>query len=234
MNEKKFLKRVGRFVNQHELIKADDTVAVGVSGGKDSFALLNVLHKRLEHLPIAYKIVAVHIDFGLNPNQTEAIKKFCQDTKIECIIEKYTFPDSEGGMNCFWCSWNRRKALFNSVEKYKIRKLALAHHLDDYIETVFMNMFYQAKVESILPKTIFFDGKLEMVRPFLNLTTTEITKYADYKKFPIENHKCPFGIESKRMEFRKLLDTFDKLDPTGLYKYNIFNAVNKEVGELAK
>jgi tRNA 2-thiocytidine biosynthesis protein TtcA len=205
------MKKVGLSINKYSLIKDKDTVVVALSGGKDSYALLDILHTRLKHLPIKYNLIGLHVDFGYNKKEVEEIKKFCAKRDIPCHIESKKLPKgNKQEPNCFWCSWNRRKIIFDFMKDNGYKKLAFGHHADDAIETLFLNMFYQSKFESFYPKTIFFKGTLEVIRPLINCTNNEIETYSKLQKFKTSHHKCPFNIKSERIHIRQILKKLTK------------------------
>jgi len=206
--ERKLLKKVGYAINTYDMIHADDTVVVALSGGKDSYALLELLHLRLRYLPIRYSLVGVHIDFGTNPEQVAHIEAFCNERSIPCVIEQKKLPSTrKEDISCFWCAWNRRKALFEYCGRTGIRTLAFGHTMDDAIETLLMNMCYQSKIESFYPKTLFFGGEIHVVRPLILLSNEELAQYACHKAFPVAQHACPYGIATERQRIRKILAT---------------------------
>lgn len=204
--EKKLLRKVGFAINQYDMIHADDTVAVALSGGKDSYALLELLHLRLRYLPIRYSLMGLHIDFGTDPEQVAHIETFCRERAIPCVIEKKTLSYArKEDISCFWCSWNRRKALFEYAGRTGIRILAFGHTMDDAIETLFLNMCYQSKIESFYPTTLFFGGEIHVIRPLIFVSNEELVEYARHKSFPTLQHACPYHIETERKRMREIL-----------------------------
>ncbi|MFH1715321.1 MAG: ATP-binding protein [Elusimicrobiota bacterium] len=223
--EKKLLRKIGRTINRYEMISANDTVAVAISGGKDSYALLEALHLRRRYLPIKYNLTAVHIDFGFSGDNTLNIQEFCKERGIEIYIEKRNIEkNNKSETSCFWCSWNRRKALFEFIRRLKINKLAFAHHMDDVIETMFLNMMYQSRFESFLPNTIFFSGELNVIRPLFECSDAEMKEYALYKGFPKDLMKCPFGIKSRRAEIREMIKKLSEKHDDESFKYSMLNS----------
>ena len=221
-------RKFGRALKEFAMLEDEDTIAVGMSGGKDSYTLLDLFHKRQKGFPVKYDVVAVHIDYGLSENQTQNIIKFCEDRKVKYVIQKEKLEIEKGReVNCFYCSWIRRTSLFKFVHKLGIKKLALGHHMNDLVETIFLNMFYQSKFESFLPTTKFFKGEFHLIRPLVHAKNSEIIDYAIRHKFPFEKHKCPFGIESERNSIREMIQNLEKKDP--LIINNIFNSWIKTI-----
>ncbi|MFC1485095.1 ATP-binding protein [bacterium] len=221
-------KKMGRALKEYEMLEDGDVVAVGLSGGKDSYSLLDLLWRRKKYLPINYQIKALHVDFGYCGEQTQNIIKFCKERDIECYVQKEKLVIKKGrDVNCFYCSWVRRSILFKFLGKWNIKKLAFGHHMNDAAETLFLNMFYQSKFESFYPKTRFFKGEFDVIRPLILCTNKEIKEYADRNNLPYHAHSCPFDIESQRKKIRDIIDKFCIKDEQILY--NIFASWMKSI-----
>ncbi len=208
--EKRLSKNFTKALKEFNMLSSGDIIAVAVSGGKDSYALLDLFCKRKKHIPIKYNLLAVHIDFGKNDEQIKLIKNFCKERDVEILIKKEKLDPGEKGINCFYCSWMRRTYLFKLVDELKIKKLALGHHQNDLAETLFLNMFYQGKFESFLPNTKFFNGRFNLIRPLCFCKEKNIIEYSKYKKFPSSVHNCPFNIKTNRNKLKLFLNYFDK------------------------
>jgi tRNA 2-thiocytidine biosynthesis protein TtcA len=216
-------RKMGQALKKFDMLADGDVVAVGMSGGKDSYALLDLLARRRKFIPVKYDVVGVHVDLGFSEEQTENIKKFCDERGVKCYFEKQTLePEAGKAINCFYCSWMRRTYLFKFVGRLGIKKLALGHHMNDLVETVFLNLFYQSKFESFLPNTKFFKGEFNLIRPLIFCKNSEILKYAEAHNFPHDIHKCPFDIKSQRNEIREMIEKLEAKDP--LIVNNIFSA----------
>lgn len=224
-------KKFGKALKKYGMLIDGETIAVGMSGGKDSYTLLDLFYRRRRDFPIDYKLVAVHIDFGLSENQSKKIRQFCLERNIECFIEKQELVIEEGReVNCFYCSWMRRTYLFQFVHRLGIKKLAFGHHLNDCVETIFLNMFYQSKFESFLPKTTFFNGEFDLIRPLVLCSDKNIRAYADRNNLPYEGHKCPFGLLGERNSMREMIKKLEEKDERIVY--NVFNSFMKEKEKL--
>ena len=221
-------KKFGRALKEFEMLEDGDTIAVGMSGGKDSYTLLDLFYRRQKSFPIKYNLVAVHIDFGMNEGQSEKIAAFCEERGIKYYIEQEKLEIEEGReVNCFYCAWMRRTHLFKFVHRLGIKKLAFGHHMNDLVETIFLNMFYQAKFDSFLPKTTFFKGEFDLIRPLVLCQSKNIKAYADRNNLPYAGHECPFGLSSERNEMREMVEKLDAKNE--LIVYNIFNSFIKSI-----
>lgn len=223
---KKVLKDAGRSINQHAMIEANNRVAVGVSGGKDSLALIDILARRMEHIPVSYTIVPVFIrTAGVHDAMDSAqLEEFCinccgsfREIRVECDMKTDKDP-------CFVCSWHRRKALFDFCKTEYISTLALGHTMDDRAETLLMNMFYQGNISSMPLHQYFFEGNLKIIRPLGEIPEADIIRYTKLIKLPVCKHDCPYFKNQSRKRIRKMLNTFEHDHP--YIKNNIVSSIS--------
>ncbi|MBN1913135.1 MAG: tRNA 2-thiocytidine(32) synthetase TtcA, partial [Candidatus Omnitrophica bacterium] len=160
-------KRVGKAIMDYRMLEEGDRIAVAVSGGKDSLAMLRVLDDRRAFVPIKYEVVAVHVDLGYPRSCAKALERYFKKIGVEYHIEKCDELKKikKKDISCFWCAWNRRKALFEASDRLGCNKIALGHHKDDIIETILMNMFFNGEISAMCPKQELFHGKLTVIRP---------------------------------------------------------------------
>lgn len=225
----KIWNKAGKAINQYEMIGEDDEIMVAVSGGKDSLALLEILATRRNWLPINYTIHAVHIITQDVPYVIDKVwlSDFCKDLNVHLhFVETYAGIEEKSGKKkpCFICSWNRRKELFRITEKLGIKKLATGHHLDDALETLFINMAYHGTMTSIPPTLSMFDGALQMIRPLILLTDAELKRYAEIKGFKSLKQPCPYEDTTMRTTARKLVDQFDAVHKKA--RFNLFKSMS--------
>jgi len=207
------LKRVNRAVRDFDLIAGGDRIAVGVSGGKDSRTLIDLLSRGVD-IPGDYEVVAVHIDgsgVGL-PDQTAWLEPWFRELGVAYLIKPLAVPEQEPlPMDCFRCSWNRRKALFSAANELGCNKVALGHHADDAAVTALMSMMYKGQVETLAPRLRFFQGRFLVIRPLITLSEAEIQRYARACGwvFPSEL-ACPREGSARRVQIGQFLATFPK------------------------
>ncbi|MBU2258325.1 MAG: tRNA 2-thiocytidine(32) synthetase TtcA, partial [Candidatus Omnitrophica bacterium] len=160
-------KRMGRAIGDYDLIQDGDKIVVAVSGGKDSLSLLKILADRRSFVPVKYEIMAVHVDMGYPCHHPKILAEYFKKLGVEYHVEKIDILQgkSRKDISCFWCSWNRRKALFKAADRFNFNKVALGHHKDDIVETILMNMFFQGEISAMSPKQVLFDGKITIIRP---------------------------------------------------------------------
>lgn len=234
MNEKDLLvtqKKVGKVIWENKLIEANDRVVVGLSGGKDSYSLLHILANVHRRVPFKFDIEAVHINVVNIPydKQYEFMQKFCNNLSVKLnIVEIEVDLDRDKSLsNCFKCSWNRRTELFKFTNRNNYNKLALGHNLDDAVETLMLNMFYNAEISSIPYKVEMFQNKFQIIRPLLETQKQFIIEYSKIIELPEEQKTCPFAQESKRQEVRDMINQLEKSNKD--FKKNIFRSMKKIV-----
>ncbi|HEY89848.1 MAG TPA: tRNA 2-thiocytidine(32) synthetase TtcA [Thermoflexia bacterium] len=206
-------KPLNRAVREFNLIEDGDRIAVGVSGGKDSRVLLELLLRGVD-IQGAYEVVAVHIegtDVGL-PDQRPVLEPWFRTLGVEYEIAPLAVAANEPlPLNCFRCSWHRRKALFCAADRWGCNKVALGHHADDAAVTTLLNVLYKGQTESLASHRTFFEGRFIVIRPLIYVEESAITRYARARgwKFPPEL-ECPRGRETRRAKLTEFLRTLDK------------------------
>ncbi|MBL7072591.1 MAG: tRNA lysidine(34) synthetase TilS [Candidatus Omnitrophica bacterium] len=211
-------KRLGLAVNRYGMISAGDKVLVAVSGGKDSLALLHLLERRKRALPIDYTVMAVHIttDYDSRPKiKKKELTKYFNSLGCEYVFKeiKIAKKNKQKEQNCFWCSWNRRKVLFETAEEAGFSKIAFGHHKDDAVETFLMNMFWKAELSGMNPVQSLFEGKIAIIRPLILLEEKDVASYARFAELPELKSDCPRNSDSKRAFIRRMIKQLEKENP---------------------
>jgi tRNA(Ile)-lysidine synthetase-like protein len=221
------LKKVGKAIYDYKLINDNDRILIGVSGGKDSLTLLRLLLLKRTYLPIKYTVIAAHIDFGLFQQNGIQLDDYFKKNQVDYHIEKIELPakNNDKLSNCFWCSWNRRKILFNLAKRYNCNKVALGHHFDDIVETFLMNLFFHGEISSMPPKLSMFSGELEIIRPLIYIPEELIREYAICMKLPFVEYICPNYDNSQRRFIENLLSELEK--KCDYLKKNIFRSMKR-------
>ncbi len=226
-------KTVGRAINRYSLIAGGDRVAVALSGGKDSLALLETIARRRRRLPVTYELFAVHVFISNIGYESDVrfMESFCEslDVPFRLIEMEVDLTKDETKSRCFVCSWHRRKALFSFAEEMHCGKLAFGHHMDDAIETLFMNMIYNGTMSSLPPCLPMFEGNLQVIRPLILLEKKEIDKYAGIREFPSELKRCPYSDDTARIRAREMIENMTSSD--SVIKKNIFRSMSNIHGE---
>lgn len=205
-------KKIGKTINDNNLILEGDKILIAVSGGKDSLVLLDSLWRRLKFIPIKYEIIAVHISLvGLSYQiDKNVIKEFCDNRGIEFkIIEEKVDISLSNKSPCFICSSTRRKLLFEFAVANNCNKLAFGHHMDDAVETLLMNMMYHSNISSIPYSIDMFDGKFQIIRPLLKIRNNETLQYSEIFNYPKMKSLCSFEDKTKRKLASDLINTME-------------------------
>jgi len=227
---KKINSLMGKAIHDHSLIKDGDNILIAVSGGKDSLTLLTLLKEIQRWAPVKFGLTGVHVstDFkcgGCMHDKT--LTDIFDAAGIECHFLDIKVLDEKGQTTCFWCSWNRRKALFELAEKLGCNKLALGHHKDDIVETMLLNLIYQGEISAMNPRQELFNGKITIIRPLCYVDEDTIKTFAAESDFPPQLCTCPFGRQSRRKYIKRFLREAGENTPEVNIKTNIFKAVGR-------
>ncbi len=225
----KILRLAGTAINRYGLIRENQKVGVAVSGGKDSCVLLEALALRLRHIPVEYELVALHVrveNTGYEIDM-EHLESFCGELKVPLHVRTISpdFTRDRKKSPCFVCSWHKRKELFKLVNELGCSGLALGHNMDDAVETLLMNMIYNASIYSMPPRLSMFGGEFDIIRPLYLIPEKVLSNYARIRGFPSEIASCRFSGDNRREEMRELVRYIEKRYSKG--KNNIFHSMSR-------
>lgn len=225
--EKSVSKKVGKAIADYKMIKDGDKILVAVSGGKDSMTLLKILSERRSFVPIRYEILAVHVDMGYRCVNKEVLKKFLGDNGYPFFFKKVDVlkGKSRRDITCFWCSWTRRKALFEAAREHGCNKIALGHHKDDIVQTILMNLLFEGQISAMSPNQEMFGGKLAIIRPLAYVDEKDTEALARQNKFPVPHCACPNADTTKRSVVAKFIKEIEKVTPG--VKTNVFRSLQR-------
>jgi tRNA 2-thiocytidine biosynthesis protein TtcA len=224
---RRFIKQTGRSINKYEMIKDKETILLGISGGKDSLALALALSLRRKWLPIDYNLKGVMINWIEHPISDEAKKELHKffdklDIELEIVDEPQFSTSFKGEFNCYLCSRNRRRVLFNYARENKIGLIALGHHLDDLVETTLINTCFRGKFSTMLPIQEFFSGSLHIIRPMIEVRENVIKRIALVYDIPTVKPVCPFDQTNIRAKLKPIIRELSHID--NLTREHIFKA----------
>jgi tRNA 2-thiocytidine biosynthesis protein TtcA len=219
--EKKIVQKVGAAVGDYGLISDGDRVMVCVSGGKDSYALLDALLLLGRKSPVGYQLVAVNVDQGWPGYQTEAIRahlcargvehRMVRAHEIAGIVERVLRPEETGATPCSLCSRLRRGVLYGLAAEMGATKIALGHHLDDLAETLLLNLFYSGSLRAMPPRLEAEDGRNVVIRPLVYVEERDLIAYAEERRYPVVRCSCPTcGLpDQQRQVVKRLLSSIE-------------------------
>lgn len=225
----RFIKSVGKTINEFNMIKENDNVLLAVSGGKDSLALALALSLRRKWLPVTYTLNALMINWEEHPINDEAqknLKKYFNDLDINLeIINEKQYPESfKGEFNCYLCSRNRRRILFEKASLNGTYLIAMGHHLDDMVETTLMNLCFRADFNSMNPVQLFFEGKLKIIRPLIETRESVTLRIAENYNIPVIKPVCPYDQTNIRSKIKPIVKSLSQIDK--LSREHVFKAMN--------
>ncbi len=215
MELQKLLSKARRAVEDYQMISEGDKVAVGLSGGKDSVTLLCILASLKRFYPKKFDLVAITVDMGLgaDENEIEQTRELCSSLGVEYHVERtqigqIVFDVRKESNPCSLCANMRRGALNNAAKKLGCNKVALGHHADDLIETLFLSLFYESRLSTFAPVTFLERQELTVIRPMIYIREKEISGFAKDK--PIIRNPCPADKHTKRQYIKDLLKTLEQ------------------------
>lgn len=220
IKQKKLMRTMLSTVVEYGLIEAGDHIMVAISGGKDSYTLLELLLAARKRAPFEFKITAVHLDQNQPGYDGQPLKDWLIAHKIDHqIMSEDTYSivvdkTKPGGTYCALCSRLRRGILYRCAKEIGANKIALGHHRDDSIETLLLNLIYAGKLQAMPPKYLTDDGQFYVIRPLIEMAEKDIIKYANQRAFPIlPCNLCGSQEGLKRERMKKLLDSLEEEKP---------------------
>ena len=229
---RKIRNQVGRAIGDFELIGAGDRVMVCLSGGADSYTLLDLLLRLQRAAPIDFELIAVNVDQKQPGFPQQVLPRYLRSIGVEYrIIEEDTFSVvqeliPEGKTTCSLCSRLRRGVLYKTATELGASKIALGHHADDIVETLFLNMFYNGRLKTMPPKLRSDDGRNTVIRPLAYVREAPIKQYAEAMAFPIiPCNLCGSQTNLQRQAVKAMLREWDRVYPGRVE--NILNSLSR-------
>lgn len=238
--EKRIRERfVKAFVTYH-LLEDGDHVLVGLSGGKDSLCLLEMLGKRAKIDQPRFRVEAIHVRMEniSYETSTDYLEQFCKELDVPLHIVTTSFSDTPANHTspfstpnsqlkqkppCFLCSWNRRKQLFNLAQELGCNKIALGHHQDDLLHTCLMNQFYQGRFDTMPALLKMRKMPLSIIRPLCMVEEDDIRRYAELRGYEKQVKLCPYETASHRDDMRQLFEQIQQMNPEA--RHSLWNAI---------
>jgi tRNA 2-thiocytidine biosynthesis protein TtcA len=220
-------KKVGKAIWDYKMLQEGDKVLIAVSGGKDSLSLLRIMQERAKFVPIRYEIIACYVDMGFQWVNKDILRDYFEKESLAYVITRppKEWKGDEKEYGCFWCAWCRRKALFNLAREIGATKIAFAHHMDDIIETMLLNLFFQGEIGTMQPYQEMFDGELAIIRPLAYVEEKDLLRLATELDLPVIASACPHGDTSKRRLVKGMVEQLRKHNPN--VKKNIYRSLQR-------
>lgn len=236
--EEKLLRRIDRRFNKgvvgYRLIEEGDKILVGLSGGKDSLALIELLGRRARIFKPRFSVVAVHVVMTniSYKSDIEYLRAHAERYGIPLVVYETSFdPTTDTRKSpCFLCSWNRRKALFTVAKEHGCNKIALGHHMDDILETLLMNLSYQGAFSTMPPRLVMNKFDMTIIRPMCLVHEADLIELAALHDYRKQVKNCPYESQSSRSDMKGILRQLEALNPEA--RYSMWSSMTNVQAEL--
>ena len=253
--EKRLKERFIKAMATYHLIEDDDRILVGLSGGKDSLLLTELLAKRAKIDHPRFEVEALHVRMENihYESDTSYLQQFCEELGVRLHIRSTRFeveplpdnpehpihpdnPETAARLRkqkqpCFLCSWQRRKEMFNLAQQLSCNKIALGHHQDDLIHTALMNLTFQGRFDTMPASLKMRKMSLTIIRPLCMIEETDIRDYAEMRGYQKQTKLCPYETDSHRTDIKRLFDEMEQINPET--RFSIWRALNTD-GKLVE
>lgn len=229
MKLQKLLSLTRQAIDKYEMIQENDRIAIGVSGGKDSIALLFSLSNLKRFYPISFELIAITVDLGFGIQNLDEIICLCSKLEIEhhvvkTEIAKVVFDPKFKDSPCSLCSKMRKGALNNLALKLNCNKIAYAHHMDDVVDTFLLSLIYEGRLNTFEPVTHLKKTGLTLIRPFIYIRESEIKGFINKQNLNVLKQSCPIDGTTKREYVKDILKLIGQKNPD--IKKKIFKAIS--------
>ena len=228
MDTRRLLSYVRRAVDDYEMIAEGDRICVGISGGKDSLALLAGLANLRYFYPKKFELIALTVDMGFDGVDYTEIEAFCHELNVPYHVKKteiaqIIFDIRKEKNPCSLCAKMRRGVLHSTAKELGCNKIAFGHHFDDVVETFMLNLFHEGRIGCFQPVTYLSRADITLIRPLLYMPEKDVRYFANRENLPVVKSPCPADGHTEREEMKKLLDTLER-QHKGL-RHRIFGAI---------
>ena len=237
--EHRLKERFVKAMATYHLIEDDDRILVGLSGGKDSLLLTELLANRakIDHPRFSVEALHVRMENIQYETDTSYLQQFCDEQGVKLHLRTTRFEIGEETVNdardtrrqkqpCFLCSWMRRKEMFNLAQELGCNKIALGHHQDDMLHTALMNLTFQGRFDTMPARLKMRKMPLTIIRPLCLIEEADIKAYAEMKGYQKQKKICPYETDSHRTDIKRLYDEIEQMNPEA--RYSIWRALNAE------
>ena len=210
----KMLSSLRRCIDEYNMISHGDNIAIGVSGGKDSLALLATLAELRRFYPKEYSLQAITLDMGYENADFTPIADFCRKIDVPYTVKKtqikqVIFDIRHEKNPCALCAKMRRGSLNDAALELGCKKVALGHHFDDAVETFMLSLFYEGRISCFLPVTYLDRTDITVIRPMLYMTEREVINFSNRQSLPVCKSGCPVDKNTKREDMKSLIKNLE-------------------------
>lgn len=225
---RKILSSMRRAIQDYNMISPNDKIAVGVSGGKDSLALLCALAAYRKFSEIPFEVMGITLNLGFDGVDYFSVSSLCEEIGVEYVVKntdiaQIIFDIRQEKNPCSLCSKMRRGALNDLAIEHGCNKVALGHHNEDVIETFFLSLFYEGRLNCFSPVTYLSRTDINVIRPFIYTSEGDIKGYARRTNLPIVHNPCPMDGASKRNDIKTFVNEKETLDHS--FKTRMMHAI---------
>ena len=228
--ERRIWRRLCKGLTQYDLLEEGDRILIGLSGGKDSLALLELMAKRARIYKPRIELEALHVRMSniAYESDTHYLENFATSHGVRFNVRETSFdPDTDKRKSpCFLCSWNRRKILFTTAKELNCNKIALGHHQDDILHTTLMNLTFQGQFSTMPAKLKMKKFPMTIIRPLCMVQEEDLRQWALLNEYCKQKKQCPYEKESHRTDARNLFEQLEQMNPEA--RYSIWNALETE------
>lgn len=228
--ERKIISRFQKAIYDYNLIKDNDHLLVGLSGGKDSLCLVELLAQRQKIRKPSFTIDALHIRMSNIRYESDEsyLRDFCESRGIRfhCVTTGFDSSTDNRKSPCFLCSWNRRKQMFLMAQQLGCNKIALGHHMDDIIHTAMMNLYFQGSFSTMPVLLKMRKMPITIIRPLCLEIEDDLRVFARNKGYEKQVKQCPYESDSRRTSMRVLFNEIESINSEA--RYSVWTALEKK------
>ena len=231
---RKVEEKVKKAIFEYGLIVDGDRILIGLSGGKDSLALVDLLGRRSKIFRPRFEVIVTHIVMSniTYRSDIDYLKSRADEHGLSFFVHETSFDASTDTRKspCFLCSWNRRKALFTVAKEQGCNKIALGHHMDDILETLLMNITYQGAFSSMPPRLVMKKFDMTIIRPMCLVHEADLMELAQVRGYRKQVKNCPYESQSSRSAMKGILKQLEEMNPEA--RYSLWGSMTNVQEEL--
>lgn len=231
--ERRIWRHFNKGIMQYQLLNDEDHILIGLSGGKDSLALLEFMAKRAQIYRPKIKLSALHVRMSNIAYESDTIylEQFSAHHGVQLIVRETSFDPSTDTRKspCFLCSWNRRKMLFTTAQEIGCNKIALGHHQDDILHTMLLNLSFQGQFSTMPARLQMRKFDMTIIRPLCMVKEDDIKEWAEIQGYQKQKKLCPYETDSHRSDIKQIFKQIEQLSSEA--RYSMWNAL-ESAGKL--